>query len=260
MTACNGESLSEALGSCNQPPVQALLGGARLRAGKKGFLLPYPSGTTSAALAPRVQGLSLWLHTRLSTSAGRAQLLHPSCCGEGEGLGSGRAHRTSRSCAPPCGPGSSGTPQCRGCSRRRGRCSGRAGSWGSPRSRAGSGRTAARTPRGSSGTGPSPRRRRRCKSLGRGTRTLQGEGERRCVSTASPKRRALTAAQPRAKGLTYVGIRSARTQRCQERICHTAFQQRWDDTGTVLHWGRKPNSGSPGGHTGMLSREKNWGE
>lgn len=76
----------------------------------------------------------------------------------------------------------------------------------------------------------------------------------------SHKLRAPTTAQPRAKGLTYVGIHLAQTQRCQGHICHTVFQQRWDDTGTVLHWGRTPNSGSPGGHTGMLSREKHWKE
>lgn len=95
------------------------------------------------------------------------------------------ATNTSRSCGRPCGPGSAGTPRCRGCSRQRGHCSGRAGSWGSPRSQAGSGRTVARTRRGSSGTGLSPRRRRRCTNLGRGTRKLQGEEERGCVSVPS---------------------------------------------------------------------------
>lgn len=96
------------------------------------------------------------------------------------------ATNTSRSCGRPCGPGSAGTPRCRGCSRQRGHCSGRAGSWGNPRSRAGSGRTVARTRQGSSGTGLSPRRRRRCTNLGRGTRKLQGEEERGCVSVPSP--------------------------------------------------------------------------
>lgn len=96
---------------------------------------------------------------------------------------------TSRSCGLPCGPGSAGTPRCRGCSHQHGHCSGRAGSWGSPRSRAGSGRTVARTRQESSGTGPSPRRRRRCTNLGRGTRKLQGEEERGCVSVPSAQPR-----------------------------------------------------------------------
>lgn len=74
------------------------------------------------------------------------------------------------------------------------------------------------------------------------------------------KLRAPITAQPRAKGLTYVCIHLAQTQRCQEHICHTVFQQRWDDTGTVLHWGHTPNSGSPVDHTGTLSREKHWQE
>lgn len=73
---------------------------------------------------------------------------------------------------------------------------------------------------------------------------------------ACPKHRAPTASQLEAKGLTYVGIRLAQTQRCQGRICRTVFRQHWDDTGTVLRWGHTLNSGSPEGHTGMLSGEK----
>lgn len=96
-----------------------------------------------------------------------------------------KATSTSRSWGPPCGPGSAGTPQCRGCSHRRGRCSGRAGSWGSPRIQAGSGHTAARTHRGSSGTGPSPHRRMSCTSLVGGTHKLQGEQERSYILVAS---------------------------------------------------------------------------
>lgn len=185
--------------ACSLASGQTLLGGVRPWAGKMGSLLPSSSETTSTALAPRVQGLIPLDSHPPEHQRQRGTAVCPSCRGEGERPGRGHMCRTSHSCAPPCGPGSSGTPRCRGCSRRRGRCSGRAGSWGSPRSPAGSGRTAARTPRGSSGTVPSPRRRRRCKSLGRGTRTLQGKGERGCVSMASPKRRAPMAAQPRAK-------------------------------------------------------------
>lgn len=61
--------------------------------------------------------------------------------------------RTCRSDDPWCSPGSSGTPPSPSRSRRRGRCTGRAGSSGSPSTRAGTGHTAARTPPGSSGTG-----------------------------------------------------------------------------------------------------------
>lgn len=89
---------------------------------------------------------------------------------------------------------------------------------------------------------------------------LQREGEKSCISTASPKRRVLTRAEPGAKGLTYVGIHLAQTRRCQGHICRTVFQQHWDDTGTVLRWGHTLNSESPGDHTGMLSGEKHWGE
>lgn len=44
--------------TCSQPPGQALLEGAKLWAGRRGSPLPSSSGTTSAALAPRVQTLS----------------------------------------------------------------------------------------------------------------------------------------------------------------------------------------------------------
>lgn len=164
-----------------------------------------------------------------------------------------KATSTSRSWGPPCGPGSAGTPQCRGCSHRRGHCSGRAGSWGSPRIQAGSGHTAARTHRGSSGTGPSPHRRMSCTSLVGGTHKLQGEQERSCVLVASALP---SAAQPRARHLTYACIRSAQIQRCRVHICCTVFQPHWDGTGTVLRWGRTLNSVSPGGHTGRLGREE----
>lgn len=237
---------------CSRTSGQALLGGRRPQAGKRGLHSHPPPGPL----------VLLWLPLSRDIPHGFTPAQAPapdgnSCCAHSAGEKERRcACRTSHSCDLPCGPGSSGTPRCRGCSRRHGRCSGRAGSWGSPRSRAGSGRTAAHTLRGSSGTGPSPHRRRHCKSLGHGTRTLQGEGERGCVTPASPKCRAPTAGQPRAKDLTYVGIHSARTQRSQGRICRTVFQRRWDDIGTALRWGHTPNSRSPGGHTGMLSREK----
>lgn len=104
-----------------------------------------------------------------------------------------KATSTSRSWGQPCGPGSADTPRCRGCSHRHGRCSGRAGSWGSPRIQAGSGHTAVHTHQGSSGTGPSPHHRMSCMSLVGGTHKLQGEHERvlvcfggQCSTISSP--------------------------------------------------------------------------